>query len=161
MRYIAIKENDIANGPGVNVSFWVSGCPHHCKGCFNSETWDYNTGKDFTRDTLNEIFEALTANGVQRGFSLLGGEPLCPSNLNLSTLVIHEVRKKFPDIKINVWTGYLYEDIIKSKRITEDILPYIDMLVDGPFIEEEKDLTLKWRGSRNQKIYYFEKHKKF
>lgn len=152
MKYSAINKNDMINGEGINVSIWVSGCPHHCKGCFNPETWDFNAGKEFTQSTIQTILEALTANNVTRGLSILGGEPLCPENIPLTKLIINSAKEKYPNIKINLWTGYLYEEIIQNQEIKNEILPYVNTLIDGPFIESEKDITLKWRGSRNQRV---------
>lgn len=153
MRYADLKENDIVNGIGVCVSFWVQGCIHHCLNCFNPETWDFQGGKEFTANTLEQIKKALTANGIQRNFSILGGEPLCAENLFLTELVIREIRKDFPNIKIYVWTGYLYETLqASSNKSLKYILSTIDTLIDGPYIEEQRDITLPMRGSRNQRI---------
>lgn len=161
MRYAELKLNDVANAPGIAVSFYTQGCPHHCPGCFNPETWDFDGGLEFSNETLNKIIESLTANGIQRTLCILGGEPLCEQNEFLTHLVISTVKEKFPDIKIYLWTGYLYKDLVKSSRAhIVYILNNIDCLIDGPFIEEEKDLTLSMRGSKNQKIYYFDKNKK-
>lgn len=154
MRYNLIKKNDVANGYGVNVSIFLQGCPHHCKNCFNPETWDFNGGSEFTYETLNEIIQAIEANNVKRGLAILGGEPLCEENQFLTNLIITEVRKVHPDIKIYLWTGYLYEDLLNNLTThLRHILSNIDYLIDGPYIEEQRDLTLWMRGSRNQKIY--------
>lgn len=135
--------------------------PHRCKSCHNPETWDFSGGFEFSNETLDKIIEGLTANGIQRSLCILGGEPLCEQNEFLTHLVISTVKEKLPDIKIYLWTGYLYKDLIKSSRShIIYILNNIDCLIDGPFIEEEKDLTLSMRGSKNQKIYYFDKNKK-
>lgn len=153
MRYANLKINDTANGPGVNVSFWVQGCPHHCKNCFNPETWNYKAGKEFTAETLEQIKQAISANGIQRNLSILGGEPLCAENLFLTELVIREIKKDFPHIKIYVWTGYIYEELLNnSNKSLKYILSTIDTLVDGPYIESQRDITLPMRGSRNQRI---------
>lgn len=157
MRYAAIKENDIANGPGVNVSFWVQGCKNHCKDCQNPETWSFTGGKEFTKDTLNNLFKALKANGINRNLSILGGEPLCPENIPVTKYVIQQVKEKYPEIKIYLWSGYYYDELIKNKEIKEEIFPYLDILVDGPYINSQRDITLKWRGSRNQNIIYLKK----
>ena len=111
MKYAGIIKNDIANGPGIRVSFWVQGCPHKCYNCQNPETWDFNGGKEFTAETLQEIKDALTANGIMRNLSILGGEPLCQENLFLTMLVIKEVKEQFPNINIYLWTGYTIEEL--------------------------------------------------
>ena len=157
MRYAAIKENDIANGPGVSVSFWVQGCKNHCKDCQNPETWSFTGGKEFTKDTLNNLFKALKANGINRNLSILGGEPLCPENIPITKYVIQQIKEKYPETKIYLWSGYYYDELIKNKEIKEEIFPYLDILVDGPYINSQRDITLKWRGSRNQNIIYLKK----
>lgn len=157
MRYAAIKENDIANGPGVNVSFWVQGCKNHCKDCQNPETWSFTGGKEFTKDTLSNLFKALKANGINRNLSILGGEPLCPENIPITKYIIQQVKEKYPETKIYLWSGYYYDELAKNKEIKEEIFPYLDILVDGPYINSQKDITLKWRGSRNQNIIYLKK----
>lgn len=157
MRYAAIKENDIANGPGVNVSFWVQGCKNHCKDCQNPETWSFTGGKEFTKDTLNNLFKALKANGINRDLSILGGEPLCPENIPITKYIIQQVKEKYPETKIYLWSGYYYDELVKNKEIKEEIFPYLDILVDGPYINSQRDITLKWRGSRNQNIIYLKK----
>lgn len=153
MRYAGIIKNDVAAGNKVCVTFFVQGCTQHCPGCHNPETWDFDGGYEFTQDTLNKILEAITANGVQRNFAVMGGEPLHPNNLFLTNLVVSEVRKKYPDIKIYLWTGYLYKDLIdKSEKLLQNILNNVDVLIDGPFIQEQRDITLPMRGSKNQSI---------
>lgn len=153
MNYNAIIPNDVVNGEGVCTSFFVQGCPHHCFNCFNSETWDFEGGQPYTEHTKWEIIEALGANGIQRNFSVLGGEPLAPQNLKMTEEVISAVRNAYPTIKIFVWTGYTMEYLIH--HITEElrsILLNIDVLIDGPYIDELKDLNLKLRGSSNQNV---------
>lgn len=153
MRYADLKLNDSANGPGVNVSFWVQGCPYHCCGCHNHDTWDFNGGKEFTHEVLESIVQGLRANGIHRGLSILGGEPLCPENAFLTRLVISTVKKEIPDTKIYVWTGNLYENLRDcADPNIKAILKEIDVLIDGPYIESERDITLPMRGSRNQRI---------
>lgn len=153
MQYAGIIKNDIAAGEGVNVTFFTQGCPHHCPGCHNPETWDFLGGKEFTPEVLNEIVESLQANGVQRNLSIMGGEPLCPENLFLTHLVISHVKSKMPNIKVYVWTGYIYEDLAKKNDMRlKQIFNEIDYLIDGPFILEQRDITLAMRGSRNQRI---------
>lgn len=153
MRYAGIIKNDVAAGKGVCVTFFVQGCSQHCPGCHNPQTWDFDGGYEFTQDTMNNIITALNANGVQRNFCVMGGEPLHPDNLFLTNLVISEVRKKYPDIKIYVWTGYLYEDLLaKHEKLLQNIFSNIDVLVDGPFMKDKRDITLAMRGSTNQRI---------
>lgn len=153
MKYADIKYNDVVNGEGVNVSFWVQGCPHHCKNCHNPEQWDFNKGKEFTIEVLNDLKQAIVKNNIKRNLSILGGEPLCPENLFLTTLVIKELKQEYPDLKIYVWTGYVYEDLLNNQNPhLKYILNTIDVLIDGPYIESLKDLTLPLRGSKNQRI---------
>ena len=153
MRYAGIIRNDVAAGQGVNVTFFVQGCDQHCPGCHNQQTWDFDGGYEFTQDTMNDIINSLSANGVQRNLSIMGGEPLHPNNLFLTNLIIEEVRKKYPDIKIYLWTGYIYENLLeKNEKLLQNILENIDVLIDGPFIKEQRDITLAMRGSRNQRV---------
>ena len=154
MKYAGIIKNDIANGPGIRVSFWVQGCPHKCYNCQNPETWNFDGGKEFTAETLQEIKDALTANGIQRNLSILGGEPLCQENLFLTMLVIKEIKEQFPNINIYLWTGYTIEELKDkcSHPHMNYILNNIDVLIDGKYIESQRDITLPLRGSSNQKI---------
>ena len=155
MRYAGLIRNDLAAAPGVSVSFFTQGCPHRCKGCHNPETWDFDGGKEFTPQVLNEIYDAIRANGIERSFCVMGGEPLCSENLFLTLLVIKEVKKHFPQVKIYLWTGYYYEELIKrNEPYTNQILEYVDVLIDGPYIESKRDITLPLRGSSNQSIIY-------
>lgn len=158
MKYSGLILNDMAAAPGVSVSFFVQGCPHRCKGCFNPETWNFTGGKEFTNEVLEKIINGLTANGIERSLCILGGEPLCPENAPLTELVINEVKKKLPNIKIYIWTGYIYENIAERADLA-NILQQTHCLVDGPFILEERDITLKMRGSRNQRIIFLDKSK--
>lgn len=153
MRYADIKKNDIVNGQGVCVSFWCQGCPIKCPGCHNSAIWNFDGGKEFTPATMSEIIQAIAANGIERNFSILGGEPLCDENLFLTTLVVQEVRKVYPDIKIFLWTGYYYNELLKKEDPHINyIFNNINYLIDGPFIQKQRDITLKLRGSCNQHI---------
>lgn len=153
MRYAGIIKNDFAAAPGVCVSFYTQGCPFHCPHCHNPQTWDFEGGKEFTHDTLNDILCALTKNDVHRNLSILGGEPLCDENLFLTELVCKEVLKELPETKIYIWTGYTYEQLCARKNSHLDsILSMTYCLVDGPFIQEKRDITLKMRGSPNQRI---------
>lgn len=153
MRYAGIIKNDVAAGQGVCVTFFVQGCDFHCKGCHNPQTWDFEGGYEFTQETINNIITALKANGVQRNFCVMGGEPLHPNNRFLTNLVISEVKKVYPDIKVYLWTGYVYEKLVdKDEKLLQNIFRNVDVLIDGPFIMEERDITLPMRGSRNQRI---------
>lgn len=153
MRYSGLIKNDITAAPGLCVSFFTQGCPHHCPGCHNPETWDFNRGKEFTNDTLKEILEALTAQNIHRDLCIMGGEPLCQENAFLTRLIIQEVRKHVPGTKIYIWSGYTYEELKANQNphIT-DSLRLADILIDGPYIEAERDITLDMRGSRNQRV---------
>ena len=153
MRYSGIIRNDLAAAPGVSVSFFTQGCPHRCKGCHNPETWDFNGGKEFTVRVLDEIYDALRANGVKRSFCIMGGEPMCEQNLLLTYMVLENVRQHFPNVKVYLWTGYYYEQLLKMTNPKVGlILKMVDVLIDGPYIEGRRDVTLKMRGSSNQTI---------
>lgn len=153
MRYAGLDKNDFTAAPGVSVSFYTQGCPHRCSGCHNPETWAFEGGKEFTPQVLNEIIAALTANGIKRNLCILGGEPLCEENEFLTLLVISQIKEKLPDTKIYIWTGFLYEDLLKFPAPhIEKILSMTDVLIDGPYIESLRDITLPMRGSSNQRI---------
>lgn len=153
-RYSAIIPNDVVNGHGVCVSFFVQGCPHHCPGCFNEETWDFHGGVLYTPEVKWNIIKAIAANNINRNFSVLGGEPLAPQNIDMTWEVIDAVRHAYPNIEITLWTGYTYEELmVQPTENLLNILNTINILVDGPFIEKEKDLSLQLRGSRNQRIW--------
>lgn len=153
MRYAGLNLNDFSAAPGVSVSFFTQGCPHRCKGCHNPETWEYNGGKEFTPDILDKIIEALSANGIERNLAIMGGEPLCEENQFLTLLVISHVREKLPGVKIYLWTGYTYENLLKNEGPhLQKILSEVDVLIDGPYIESLRDITLPLRGSSNQRI---------
>lgn len=156
MRYAKVKYNDIANAPGVCVSFFTQGCPHKCFNCFNQETWDFNGGKEFAPEVLDTIIEKLNENNIHRDFCLLGGEPLCDENILLSFLLISTIKEKNKDTKIYVWTGYTLENLLQrnNPKINTLLNNYIDVLVDGPYIDKLRDITLPMRGSSNQKILY-------
>ena len=152
MKYAGLIKNDIAAAPGMCVTFFTQGCPHHCPGCHNPETWDFAGGKEFTVSVLDEVIAALSANGISRNLCIMGGEPLCPENEFITRLLIAEVRQRFPNILIYVWTGYQIEDIVNRNDFIKYIFKNIDYLIDGPYIEELRDTTLPLRGSRNQRI---------
>ena len=153
MKYAGILKNDFSAAPGVSVSFFTQGCPHHCRGCQNPETWDFYGGKEFTPDLYDEIINSLTVQGIKRNFCVMGGEPLCSENEFLTLLVIKYVKEHLPETPIYIWTGYTYEELLRrhSLRITQ-ILELTDYLIDGPYIEDLRDITLSMRGSSNQRI---------
>lgn len=154
MNYADIKTVDTANGPGVRVSLFVSGCTHHCKNCFNSETWDFNYGKPFTESEEDYIIELLKPNYIA-GFTLLGGDPVHPDNMKALLPLLRKIHNAYPDKNIWCFTGYTYEylynNMIKEHTKLEEFMSYIDILVDGPFIEEQKNLNLYFKGSENQR----------
>lgn len=156
VRYAGLNKNDFINGEGVSVSLWVQGCPHHCPGCHNSEQWNFEGGKYINNQLLiEEIFTALTENGIQRNFSVLGGEPLAPQNINDTWEILWHVKRKFPDIKTYVWTGYTLEELYELYESSkETLLENVDVLIDGRFELKQRDVTLKLRGSSNQRILY-------
>lgn len=156
MNYATIKNCDIANGPGVRVSLFVSGCRHHCKGCFNEIAWDFNYGTPFTEDTITSILQMLAPAHIQ-GLTLLGGEPFEPENQKELVKLLRAVKKTYPNKSIWAFSGYLFDkDILPGKlgpaEITSEIVSYLDVLVDGRFVQEKKDLSLRFRGSSNQRI---------
>lgn len=153
MKMAAINKNDFINGEGVCVSLWVQGCPHHCKGCHNPEQWDFNGGQYKDNNILvEEIIDAITANGIQRNFSVLGGEPFAPQNMPDVYEIIFKVKQKFPNIKVYVWSGYTLEEL--QEMYLPKLLDNVDVLIDGRFVLAERDITLKLRGSKNQRILY-------
>ena len=155
MKYAGIIKNDFAAAPGVCLTFFVQGCPIKCPGCQNPETWDFDGGKEFNTEVLDKIEEGILANGLQRTLCIMGGEPLCQENLFLTTMIVTEMKKRIPDLKIWIWSGYDYEVIqkeITSNPKLEYILNEINGLVAGPYIESLKDITLPMRGSSNQEI---------
>ncbi len=156
MNYAAIKNCDIANGPGVRVSLFVSGCTHRCKGCFNEIAWDFNYGEPFTQQTVDKILEMLNPDHIM-GITLLGGEPFEPQNQPALLDLLRQIRNKYPEKSIWAFTGYLFDkDILAGKlgpwEITKEYISYLDVVVDGPFILEKKDLSLRFRGSSNQRL---------
>ena len=149
MHYGKIKKTDIANGPGVRVSLFVSGCRNHCKGCFQPETWSFNYGQEYDGvNTTNEIIEALSPEYIS-GLSILGGDPIERENISEVVTLCYLVKRLYPNKTIWLYTGYKYEDIAE---MYPNILEVIDVMVDGPFIEDLKDISLVFRGSSNQRI---------
>ena len=156
MNYATIKPRDIANGPGVRVSLFVSGCTHHCKGCFNQEAWDFDFGQPFTQEVIDRILADLSPSFV-KGLTLLGGEPFDPRNQGAIVELLRQVKAKYPQKSIWAFSGYLFDrDILPGKlgdpAVTREYLSYLDVLVDGPFVEAKKNLTLRFRGSENQRL---------
>ena len=153
MKYASLKYNDIVDGEGICVSLWTQGCPFHCEGCHNPETWDENGGIEVPTDIKGKIIKAISANNIKRNFSILGGEPLAPWNLQFVEEIITAVRATYPHIKIFLWTGYTLEALKeKNDNHINSILDKIDVLIDGPFILSQRDITLPLRGSSNQRI---------
>lgn len=156
MNYADIKRIDVANGPGVRVSLFVSGCTHHCKGCFNAETWDFNYGNIFTNHEINKIMDYLEPSYIQ-GLSILGGEPFEYSNQQGLLPLMRRLKERYPDKNVWCYTGYdfdkdIRDDMMQKWPETRELIDYIDIIVDGKFIEEQKDLSLRFRGSANQRI---------
>lgn len=149
MKIAAIVNNDLANGPGVRTSVFVSGCNLHCPGCHNKELQDFNYGTELTEETIEQVIECLTENGIKRNLSILGGEPLDPANIEGVTWLCQVVKERLPDTKIWLWTGY---DFTEKKFCS--IMYLLDVVIDGRFVEELKGGDHPWRGSSNQKIWY-------
>lgn len=156
MNYATIKPFDVANGPGVRVSLFVSGCTHHCKGCFNEVAWDFNYGTPFTKETMDTILDALEPDYI-KGLSLLGGEPFEHVNQQGLVPLLRAVKEKYPQKNIWCYSGYLFDQDITGTMAekwdeTKEMLSYIDVLVDGEFVQEKKNLSLRFKGSENQRI---------
>ena len=155
MNYAEIKNCDIANGPGVRVSLFVSGCTHHCKGCFNEVAWDFDYGTPFTEETVASILDMLRPDYI-KGLTLLGGEPFEPQNQGAIVELLRQIKKEMPQKSIWAFSGYLFEKITSGTlgqwATTKEFLSYLDVLVDGPFVEEKKNLNLRFRGSENQRL---------
>lgn len=156
MNYCGIKKCDIANGIGVRVTLFVSGCTHHCKGCFQPETWDFAYGDAFTAETENEILDAMAPDYIN-GLTLLGGEPFEPENQRVLVEFLKKVKEKYPQKSIWCYTGYLYDQELLAKsrarcEVTDEMLSMIDVLVDGEFQLDKKNISLQFRGSENQRL---------
>jgi len=157
MYYGEIKKNDIANGEGVRTSLFVSGCRHHCKNCFNQQTWDFGFGKPFTEETMEDILSSCEPFWIN-GLSLLGGEPFEPENQKELLPFLVKFRERFPDKSIWCYSGFTFEEITGKTEsrahtdLSKEMLALIDILVDGRFVEEKKDISLKFRGSSNQRV---------
>lgn len=147
MRYNLIRKMDIANGPGVRVSIFMQGCTFNCKNCFNPDTHDFAGGKEFTDDTIDHILELCSPNHIV-GLSILGGEPMHPKNIDGTSKLAKAFKEKYPNKNIWVWSGYLFDKDLKDTEAVK----YIDILVDGQYVDELHNPTLKWRGSSNQRV---------
>ena len=147
MRYNKIRKMDISNGPGVRVALFVQGCTFNCKNCFNPETHDFNGGKEFTKETIEHIL-SLCENENVEGLSILGGEPMHPKNIDGVTELAREFKKRFPNKNLWAWTGFLFDQYLKDKEIAK----YLDVVVDGQYVDELHNFLLKWRGSSNQRV---------
>ena len=159
MRIAGLVKNDIVDSDdGIAVALYFQGCPHHCKGCHNPETWDFNGGMEIDREELiKTVMDSLTENGIKRSLSILGGEPLAPQNINNTIYILSKIREQFKDIKILLWTGYSFKDIKKDKQ-QKKILKLVNKIIDGKYIETLRDTTLKLRGSSNQNIINLDKY---
>ena len=153
MNYATIKNCDIANGPGVRVSLFVSGCTHRCPGCFNEVAWDFDYGQPFTQETIDSIIDMLRPSYV-RGLTLLGGEPFEPRNQGAVVELLRQIKRELPQKSIWAFSGFLFDKDILSGRLGDcsEYLSYLDVLVDGPFVEAKKNLSLRFRGSENQRL---------
>lgn len=162
MKYSGLILNDITAADGLCVSFFTQGCPHRCPHCHNPETWDFEGGLDFTPEVMKTIINGLNDKGIKRSLCIMGGEPLCKENAFLVGLIISEVKNHLPDTEIYVWTGYTIEEL--ENHTIHQTIPYIlnniDYLIDGPYIHELRDITLKMRGSSNQRIINMKERRK-
>ena len=149
IRLAGINPNDIVDGNDICVSVWLQGCPHRCPQCHNPETWSFSGGKEYNEEeAIEKVISLISKNGIQRNLSLLGGEPLCPQNINFSLQLAKRVKEKYPNIKVFCWTGYLLEELDENK------LKDIDILIDGKYDYKKRDITLYLRGSSNQRVLY-------
>lgn len=147
MKYNLIRKMDISNGPGVRVSVFMQGCAFHCKNCFNKETWDFEAGKEFNQDTIDEVLNLCKEDYI-KGLSILGGEPMHPKNIEGTTKLAKAFKEKYPNKNVWVWSGFKFDEELKDK----EVLNYVDVLVDGKYEDDLHDFTLKWRGSSNQRV---------
>ena len=163
MHYAEVKYFDVANGPGIRVSLFVSGCPHACPGCFNEIAWNYEYGEKYTEEVEEKILKAVSKAEIQ-GLSLLGGEPLYPANLHALLPLLRKMKERLPKKDIWCYSGYTYEELLsregKEKKELDELFSYLTVLVDGRFIEAEKDITLLFRGSKNQRLILVEESRR-
>lgn len=155
MKIADLKPNDVSLDSGINVSLWMQGCPIRCKNCHNPQTWNPHGGIEVSRESLKEkIFASISANNIQRNFSVLGGEPLAPYNIQNTAEIIQAVREKYPNITIYLWTGYVLHKLNQLDPNLQNILTNTDIIIEGPYIDSLRNLSLPLRGSENQKILY-------
>ena len=147
MKYNLIRKMDISNGPGVRVSVFMQGCEFHCKNCFNPNTWGFDEGTDFTEETIDKVLD-LCGQDYVKGLSILGGEPMHPRNIEATTKLAKAFKEKYPNKTVWAWSGFLFDKYLKDKEVSK----YIDVLVDGQYVDELHNPTLKWRGSSNQRV---------
>lgn len=147
MKYNIVRKMDISNGPGVRVSVFMQGCEFHCKNCFNPETWSFENGKDFTQGTIDEVLNLCNQDYI-KGLSILGGEPMHPKNIDGTTKLAKEFKEKYPNKNLWVWSGFKFDEDLKDK----EVMKYVDVLVDGRYVDEMHNPNLKWRGSTNQRV---------
>lgn len=147
MRYNKIRKMDISNGPGVRVSIFFQGCSFHCKNCFNPETWDFNGGEEFTDETIEHILKLCEPDHIE-GLSMLGGEPMNPKNIEGTTKLAKAFKEKFPNKTLWSWSGFTYEDYVSK----QEVINYLDVLVDGQYVDELRNPNLRWKGSSNQRV---------
>ncbi len=147
MKYNIVRKMDISNGPGVRVSVFMQGCEFHCKNCFNPETWSFENGKDFTQGTIDEVLDLCNQDYI-KGLSILGGEPMHPKNIDGTTKLAKAFKEKYPNKNLWVWSGFKFDEDLKDK----DVMKYVDVLVDGRYVDEMHNPSLKWRGSSNQRV---------
>lgn len=147
MKYNIVRKMDISNGPGVRVSVFMQGCEFHCKNCFNPETWSFENGKDFTQGTINEVLDLCNQDYI-KGLSILGGEPMHPKNIEGTTKLAKAFKEKYPNKNLWMWSGFQFDKDLKDK----EVMKYVDVLVDGRYVDEMHNPKLKWRGSSNQRV---------
>ena len=147
MKYNIVRKMDISNGPGVRVSVFMQGCEFHCKNCFNPETWSFENGKDFTQGTINEVLDLCNQDYI-KGLSILGGEPMHPKNIEGTTKLAKAFKEKYPNKNLWMWSGFQLDKDLKDK----EVMKYVDVLVDGRYVDEMHNPKLKWRGSSNQRV---------
>ena len=147
MRYNKIRKMDISNGPGVRVSIFMQGCAFHCENCFNPDTWDFNGGEEFTDETIEKVLDLCSQDHIV-GLSILGGEPMHPNNIEGTTRLAKAFKERFPKKSLWAWSGFLFDRDLKDK----EVMKYLDVLVDGQFVDALHDFRLAWRGSSNQRV---------